>query len=91
MSYTRLGLDLCPAQRHHPAAGERGGHPARTVRQLGLASVTGDDFPGQRLLVCFNPLVAAERRRKREELLRATEQEAARYTAGKSLDVSLRA
>ncbi len=53
----------------------------------GLASVTGDDFPGERLLVCFNPLVAAERRRKREELLRATEQEAAhlavRYTAGK--------
>ena len=53
----------------------------------GLASVTGDDFPGERLLVCFNPLVAAERRRKREELLRATEQEAAqlaaRYAAGK--------
>ncbi len=53
----------------------------------GLASVTGDDFPGERLLVCCNPLVAAERRRKREELLRATEQEAAqlaaRYTAGK--------
>ncbi len=53
----------------------------------GLASVTGEDFPGERLLVCFNPLVAAERRRKREELLRATETEAAqlaaRYTAGK--------
>ena len=31
----------------------------------GLASVTGEDFPGERLLVCFNPLVAAERRRKR--------------------------
>ncbi|MCY4535887.1 MAG: IS1634 family transposase, partial [Bryobacterales bacterium] len=53
----------------------------------GLASVTGEDFPGERLLVCCNPLVAAERRRKREELLRATETEAAqlaaRYTAGK--------
>ena len=49
--------------------------------------MTGEDFPGERLLVCFNPLVAAERRRKREELLRATETEAAqlaaRYTAGK--------
>ena len=30
----------------------------------GFASVTAPDFPGERLLVCYNPLVAAERRRK---------------------------
>jgi Transposase DDE domain len=31
------------------------------------------DYPGERLIVCRNPLVAAERARKREELLQATE------------------
>ncbi len=29
----------------------------------GLASVTCEEYPGERLLVCYNPLVAAERRR----------------------------
>lgn len=33
------------------------------------------DFPGERLVVCRNPLLAAERARKREELLVATERE----------------
>jgi hypothetical protein len=32
-----------------------------------------EDYPGERLIVCRNPLVAADRARKREELLRATE------------------
>jgi transposase len=32
-----------------------------------------EDYPGERLIVCRNPLVAAERARKREELLAATE------------------
>ncbi|MCA1698269.1 MAG: IS1634 family transposase [Actinobacteria bacterium] len=32
-----------------------------------------EDYPGERLVVCRNPLVAAERARKREELLHATE------------------
>ena len=34
-----------------------------------------EDFPGERLIVCRNPLVGAQRARKREELLAATEQE----------------
>lgn len=34
-----------------------------------------DNYPGERLVVCRNPLVAAERARKREELLRATERD----------------
>jgi hypothetical protein len=38
-----------------------------------LAEIISDDFPGERLIVCRNPLLADERRRKREELLRATE------------------
>jgi hypothetical protein len=38
-----------------------------------LAEITSVDYPGERLIVCRNPLVAAERHRKREELLAATE------------------
>jgi transposase len=43
-----------------------------------LAEITSADFPGERLVVCFNPLLADERRRKREELLAATEKELAK-------------
>jgi hypothetical protein len=42
-----------------------------------LAEITSDEFPGERLLVCRNPLVAAERARKREALLEATESDLA--------------
>jgi len=38
-----------------------------------LAEIVCDEFPGERLIVCRNPLLAEERRRKREELLQATE------------------
>jgi transposase len=38
-----------------------------------LAEITAEDYPGERLVVCRNPLVAHERARKREQLLRATE------------------
>ena len=38
-----------------------------------LAVVTSPDYPGERLVVCRNPLLAEERARKREELLLATE------------------
>ena len=41
--------------------------------QQTLAEITSVDYPGERLIVCRNPLVAAERSRKREELLAATE------------------
>jgi transposase len=41
--------------------------------QRDMASVTSPDFPGERLVVCRNPDLAAERARKREELLAATE------------------
>ncbi len=37
------------------------------------AEITADDYPGERLIVCRNPLVAAERARKRADLLQATE------------------
>jgi transposase len=38
-----------------------------------LASITADDYPGERLIVCRNPELAVARRRKREDLLTATE------------------
>ena len=38
-----------------------------------LAEVTSPEFPGERLIVCRNPLLADERARKRQELLAATE------------------
>jgi hypothetical protein len=41
--------------------------------QQNLAEITAEDYPGERLIVCRNPLVAAERARKRAELLEATE------------------
>ena len=39
-----------------------------------VAEVTGPDFPGERLMVCLNPRLRLERARKREELLKATEE-----------------
>jgi hypothetical protein len=43
--------------------------------QTDLAEIQHPDFPGERLIACFNPLLAAERGRKREALLAATERE----------------
>ena len=38
-----------------------------------VAEIASPDFPGERLMVCFNPRLRDERRRKRGELLRAAE------------------
>ena len=38
-----------------------------------LAEITSPDFPGERLVACRNPVLAADRARKREDLLQATE------------------
>ncbi|HET9082183.1 MAG TPA: IS1634 family transposase [Trebonia sp.] len=38
-----------------------------------LAEITCDDFPGERLVACRDPVLAADRARKREDLLTATE------------------
>ena len=37
-----------------------------------LAEITSDDFPGERLIACRNPVLAADRARTRNELLAAT-------------------
>jgi Transposase DDE domain len=41
--------------------------------QQNLAEITAEDYPGERLVMCRNPLVAQDRARKREQLLAATE------------------
>jgi Transposase DDE domain len=43
--------------------------------QTNLAEITSEEFPDERLIVCRNPYLAAERSRKREDLLRSTERE----------------
>jgi hypothetical protein len=40
--------------------------------QQDLAEITSPDFPGERLICCRNPVLAADRARKREDLLAAT-------------------
>ena len=46
-----------------------------------MAEITSPDYPSERLIVCRNKTLAAERARKREELLAATEAELARIEA----------
>ena len=49
--------------------------------QRDMASITSPDYPGERLVVCRNPELAAERGRKREELLVASEKDLTRINA----------
>jgi hypothetical protein len=46
-----------------------------------LAEITSPDFPGERLVACMNPFLEAERARKRESLLTATEADLAKIAA----------
>jgi hypothetical protein len=64
--------------------------------QQHLAEITSPDSPGERLIACFNPLLADERRRKRDERLVATARalpkiapEAARRTKSPLADATL--
>jgi len=55
-----------------------------------LAEITSPEFPGERLIACRNPVLAAERARKRADLLAATEDDlgkvAAQVAAGRIKD-----
>ena len=46
-----------------------------------LAEITSAAYPGERLVVCYNPALAADRARTRDELLAATEARLARVAA----------
>lgn len=56
-------------------AAEHGPFQPSLFDERNLLELTGKDFPGERLVVCRNPLLAAERARKRNELLEATEED----------------
>jgi transposase len=45
------------------------------LQQQHLAEIRSPDFPGERLVVCYNPRLAQERRRKRQALLAQTEEQ----------------
>jgi hypothetical protein len=74
------GLDWLTALRAPAirALVERGTLQLDLFDQRDLAEIASPDYPGERLIVCKNPLLAAERARKRAELLEATEGELAR-------------
>src|ERR1035441_1693990 len=49
--------------------------------QMDLAEISSPDYPGERLVACKNPFLEAERARKRESLLAATEADLAKIAA----------
>ena len=52
---------------------EQGALQLSLFDQQNLAEISADAYPGERLVACYNPLLAEERARKREALLVATE------------------
>jgi hypothetical protein len=46
-----------------------------------MAEITSPDYPGERLIACYNPFLAADRARKRGELLAATDAELEKIAA----------
>jgi hypothetical protein len=62
-------------------AQEHGPFQPSLFDERNLLEVTSEHFPGERLLVCRNPLLAEERARQRAELLAATEVELAKIAA----------
>ena len=50
--------------------------------ELDMAEIHCPDYPDERLVVCRNPLLAQERKRKREALLQATERELDKVVQG---------
>lgn len=60
---------------------EKGDFQTSLFDKQNLAEITSDEFPGERLVVCYNPYLAEDRKRTREELLKATEAKLARIAA----------
>ena len=72
------GLDWVSALRSEQIrklAADQGPLQPSLFDQTDLAEFVHPDFPGERLVACMNPLLATERKRKREDLLQATERE----------------
>ncbi len=70
------GLDWITALRAptiRDLAAEHGPLQLSLFDQRDMAEITSSDYPGERLVVCRNPDLAARRSRKRRDLLQATE------------------
>lgn len=69
------GLDWISALRSSQISSlvESGSIQMELFDQRNLAEISSPDFPGERLVVCRNPALAARRRHKREALLTSTE------------------
>ena len=77
------------ALREHPGLGWISALRSTEIRKLlddgplqlslfderGLAEIASPDFPGERLVACFNPLLAEERQRTRAELIEETDEQ----------------
>ena len=74
------GLDWISALRAPAIKGllQSGALQLSLFDQRDMAAITAPDYPGERLVVCRNPLLAKERARKREDLLAATERDLSR-------------
>ena len=57
---------------------EKGALQLSLLDEKNLAEITSPEYPGERLMVCHNPLLEEERGRKRRELLEATEKQLAK-------------
>ena len=77
------GLGWISALRFSAVRGlaESGAYQPSLFDTQNLAEITSEDYPGERLVVCFNPLLAEDRKRTREELLAATEARLAKIAA----------
>ena len=80
----RIQKDLLPAEMdwvtalRRPAIGKlikKGAFQPSLFEEVDLAEITDPDYPGERLMVCRNPILAAERARSREGLLDRTDKE----------------
>jgi transposase len=60
---------------------ERGSFQLSLFDKRDMVEIADADFPGERLVICKNPLLAQERARKRRDLLEATERELERIRA----------
>jgi transposase len=61
------------------------GHLNRSLfDQVNLAEIESPEFPGERLIACYNPLLAEKRRQKRDKLLAATEANLTKLARGVS-------
>jgi hypothetical protein len=75
-----MGWITCLRAAQIKALAEDGAVQLSLFDQHNLAEISHPDFPGERLVCCRNPALAAERARKRGELLAATEVELDKVT-----------